>query len=228
MDRNRHDVPSGVMEPPYPRRLLREVFERNRISLGAHVLDAGCGRGALVRYLASLGFEATGLDESEADIEVARQQSPELEFIVGGTPREQFGTKSATFDLVFARGLSIWTRSIYSRTSFLTTAGLLSCLRPGGTLIFVCEGTAARAPQLFQHDALCFAKHMAQFPGSCRIDRFPASLFSSKTALEFTTASIQIDRVGKSNAEWDQLGLKASSALDGACCLTSHSQRRAA
>lgn len=228
MDRNRHDVPAGVIEPPYPRRFLRDVFERNRIPLGAHILDAGCGRGALVRYLASLGFDATGLDESEANVDFARANAPDLEFFIGGAPREQFGSPSTTFDVVLARGLSIWTRSIFSRTAFLTTASLLSCLRPGGTLLFVCEGTPAAAPHLFQHDALCFAKHLAQFPGTCCIDRFPASLLASKHALEFTTVGLKLDRVTRSGAEWDQLGLKASAALDGACCVASHALRRAA
>lgn len=228
MDRNRHDVPAGVVEPPYPRRFLREVFERHRIPLGAHILDVGCGQGALVRYLTSLGFDATGLDESESNVEIAREVAPEAEFFIGGAPREQFSSPSATFDVVFARSLSVWTRSIFSRTAFLMTSSLLSCLRPGGTLLFICEGTATEGPHLFQHDVLCFAKHAAQFPGTCGIERYPASLFSSKSALEFTTASLRIDRATRSAAEWDRLGMKASAALDGACCETSHQLRRAA
>lgn len=226
MDRNFLTVPSGVLEPPYPRRFLREVFERNRIPIASRVLDVGCGRGELVRYLSSLGFDATGLDESEANIEAARTRAPELEFLVGGVPREQFGEQTATFDVVFARGLNLWRHSIFSRTAFLTTASMLSCLRPGGTLLFVCEGTCREAPHLFQHDALCFGRHLAQFPGTCRIDRFPASLFSSKSAIEFTTAGLRIDRQKRSTNEWDRIGLIASTAIDGACCNASY--RRAA
>lgn len=228
MDRSRHDVPAGVIEPPYPRRFLREVFERHRIPLGAHILDVGCGQGALVRYLVSLGFDATGLDESDVAIEEARALAPDAEFFVGGAPREQFSSPSATFDVVLARHHSVWSRSIFSRTSFLMTASFLSCLRPGGILLFVCEGTALEGPHLNQHDVLCFAKHVAQFPGTCGIDRYPSSLFSPKPALEFTTASLRIDRTKRSSAEWDHLGLKASGALDGACCGTSLPARRAA
>lgn len=219
-----HDDHS-VLEPPYPRRLLRELLFRNHISLGARILDAGCGRGELVRYLASLGFEPTGLDESEAEVELAREQNPDLEFFVGGVPREQFERRTPGYDLIFARSFSAWSASVFSRQAFLTTASLLSCLQPRGLLIFLCSthpGTER------QHDILCFARHLAQFPGECRIDR----IHSGNESVEFLVAALQLDRQPRSTLEWDRLGQDASTVLDGACCMHTHptlsADRRAA
>ncbi len=204
-----------VLEPPYPRRLLRELLLRNNISLGARILDAGCGRGELVRYLASLGFDPTGLDESEAEVELARELNPDLEFIVGGAPREQFELRTPGYDLIFARCLSAWSDSVFSRQAFLTTASLLSCLQPRGVLIFLCSTHSQAEPE---HDVLCFARHLAQFPGECRIDRF----HSGSEPAEFRAATLQLDRQPRSTLEWDRLGQKASSVLDGPCCLHAH------
>lgn len=216
---------TSVVEPPYPRRLLRELLLRNHISLGARILDAGCGRGELVRYLASLGFDPTGLDESESDVELAREQNPDLEFFVGGVPREQFELRTQGYDLIFARDLSAWSDSVFSRQAFRTTSSLLSCLQPRGLFIFLCSTDSDSEPE---HDVLCFARHLAQFPGECRIDRF----HSGSESVQFLAATLQLDSQPRATLEWDRLGQKASSVLDGPCCLLAHptqsTSRRAA
>jgi len=40
---------------------------------GAHILDLGCGRGRYARYLASLGYNVTGIDIADKSIQYARQ-----------------------------------------------------------------------------------------------------------------------------------------------------------
>lgn len=63
----------------WPDRLRREEPLLQRVLEGApsrRVLDLGCGTGEHARFLASLGFEPTGLDASEAQLAAAREADP--------------------------------------------------------------------------------------------------------------------------------------------------------
>jgi ubiquinone/menaquinone biosynthesis C-methylase UbiE len=63
----------------------------------ARVLDVACGPGALTGHL---GSEVTGLDQSEAMLEVARGRVPWAEFVRGDAFQMPFADNS--FDRVFA------------------------------------------------------------------------------------------------------------------------------
>ena len=63
----------------------------------ARVLAVACGPGLLTRHL---GLEVTGLDQSEAMMEVARGRVPWAEFVRGDAVRMPFADRS--FDRVFA------------------------------------------------------------------------------------------------------------------------------
>ena len=52
----------------------------SKIPLGGQVLDAGCGNGAYSRYLSDK-FKVIGVDISEKQIELARQNAPKAQFI---------------------------------------------------------------------------------------------------------------------------------------------------
>src|SRR5215210_699449 len=63
----------------------------------ARVVDVACGTGLLTRHL---GSEVTGLDQSEAMLEVARERVPWAEFVRGDAFRTPFAEDS--FDRIFA------------------------------------------------------------------------------------------------------------------------------
>ena len=63
----------------------------------AKMLDVACGTGSLTPYL---GSEVTGLDQSEAMLEVARQRAPRADFVRGDALRMPFADNS--FDRVFS------------------------------------------------------------------------------------------------------------------------------
>lgn len=63
----------------------------------ASVLDVACGTGFFTRQL---GSEVTGLDQSEAMLEVARRRVPWVEFVRGDAFRMPFAERS--FERVFA------------------------------------------------------------------------------------------------------------------------------
>lgn len=70
----------------WPERLKREEVLLRRALEDApspRILDLGCGSGEHVRFLASLGFEPTGLDASEAQVAAAREADPEGSYLQG-------------------------------------------------------------------------------------------------------------------------------------------------
>ena len=60
-------------------RLLDELT--TRLPAGAKVLDAGCGAGLPISQMLSEKFEVTGVDFSEAQIELAKKNVPNATFI---------------------------------------------------------------------------------------------------------------------------------------------------
>ena len=68
---------------------------------GLAVLDAGCGTGYLSRKLCGRGARVTGIDFSERMIEIARTQSPDIDFRVDSCS-ELSTVDDELFDLVIA------------------------------------------------------------------------------------------------------------------------------
>ena len=65
--------PRGYMRGVAVERLMAEVGKLDRPLDQIHVLEAGCGNGALSVYLASLGLNVVGVDVSTTAIESARE-----------------------------------------------------------------------------------------------------------------------------------------------------------
>ena len=59
--------------------LLQELMER--LPANGHVLDAGCGAGIPISQMLSERFQVTGVDFSEAQIELARKNVPNARFL---------------------------------------------------------------------------------------------------------------------------------------------------
>jgi len=60
-------------------RLLDDLIER--LPANAKVLDAGCGAGIPISQMLSEHFDVTGVDFSEAQVELAKQHVPRANFI---------------------------------------------------------------------------------------------------------------------------------------------------
>ena len=59
--------------------LLEDLMER--LPAGAEVLDAGCGAGIPISQMLSERFHVTGVDFSEAQVELARKNVPNAKFL---------------------------------------------------------------------------------------------------------------------------------------------------
>jgi len=74
--------------------LLSELMER--LPANARVLDAGCGAGIPISQMLSERFQVTGVDFSEAQIELAKKNLPNAQFLCQDMTRLDF--PEATFD----------------------------------------------------------------------------------------------------------------------------------
>ncbi len=67
------------------------------------ILDVGCGAGVKSRYLAGKGFKITGIDFSEKMIEIAKRESPDIDFdVVDIYELDNYGK---AFNAVFAQAV---------------------------------------------------------------------------------------------------------------------------
>ncbi len=63
---------------------------------GCRILDAGCGTGVIARILVDNGFQVTGIDLSQKMVDIAKDRTPEAQFIVGDMTALDFD--DASFD----------------------------------------------------------------------------------------------------------------------------------
>ncbi len=76
----------------------RAAIERAGIAGGTRVLEVGCGSGVFLRAAADRGAVVTGIDASEALVELARARVPEAEVVVGDL--QDLPYADDTFDVV--------------------------------------------------------------------------------------------------------------------------------
>src|SRR5687768_17446297 len=72
--------------------LIRNLIES--LPDDAHVLDAGCGAGVPIAQILNLRFKVTGVDFSEAQVELAKKNVPEGTFICADMTQLDFPENS--------------------------------------------------------------------------------------------------------------------------------------
>jgi SAM-dependent methyltransferase len=102
---------------PYDGRHLERLFEGIDIAPGARVLDAGCGTGALLAWLASRG----PIDGTGVDLRPPRRRIPGVRFVTGDVTGL---TGHGDLDLACSIG------------AVSTPATLAPLVRPGGLVLF--------------------------------------------------------------------------------------------
>jgi SAM-dependent methyltransferase len=140
------DIP-WVREPP-PRALVELIEERNKIPPGKAV-DLGCGTGHSAIWLASLGFNVTGIDVSPSAIREARRNAEEKDAGCSFLAADVLGDLAhleERFDFAYNWHLL---HHIYPEERPAYAANVFRLLRPGG-----------------RHLSVCFCEQDPQFGGS--------------------------------------------------------------
>lgn len=134
-------------------------------SIGQRMLVAGTGCDELTDWLNSLGFDVEAL--RDATVESAASESP-----------------PSAFDLILVDELDQYRGNLLELNSRLVTAQLLSWLKPGGDFVVIRDAAAGSVGALAEstsHDAVCWTRHLACFPGRLETAEFPAPWFSRNT-----------------------------------------------
>jgi len=104
-----------------------ELIELLAPQRGERILDLGCGTGHLTNQIALSGAAVTGLDISQAMIEQARQNYPDLEFVPGAAAAFAF---QQPFDAVFSNAALHWVKRPEAVVECVAHA-----LQPGGRFV---------------------------------------------------------------------------------------------
>jgi trans-aconitate methyltransferase len=94
---------------------------------GERILDLGCGTGHLTRKIADAGASVIGIDRAETMIEQARQNYPELRFLVADATDFTF---DEPFDAVFSNAVLHWIPAAED-----VAACIWRALKPGGRFV---------------------------------------------------------------------------------------------
>ena len=101
------------------------------VSLGAKILDMGCGTGYLTNAMAQMGYHVSGMDVSESGVRLAQATYPHLKFYKASVVDNSLGeTTGKDFDVVTAFELI---EHIYSPRAFFENSYKL--LKPKGVLV---------------------------------------------------------------------------------------------
>ena len=104
-----------------------DVLELLAPRAGERILDLGCGTGHLTNKIAEAGAEVTGIDNSQAMIEQARKNFPNLRFENADGTDFRF---DEPFDAVFSNAAIHWMRAPAA-----VAASISRALKPGGRFV---------------------------------------------------------------------------------------------
>lgn len=122
-----------------------ELIELLAPQRGERILDLGCGTGHLTNQIAGAGARVTGLDISQAMIEQARRNYPDLEFVQADAADFRF---AEPFDAVFSNAALHWIKPPEAVVECIARA-----LQPGGRLVaeFGAKGNIAAIHAALRH-----------------------------------------------------------------------------
>lgn len=154
-----------AMRPRPSMHLLKRVLVGGGHSIGQRVLVVGTDCDELIEWLSALGLDVDSLGETS--LELAAGES-----------------SWSAFDLILVDDFDRYRGSLLNQGLRLLTAQLLSRLKPGGDFVVIRDaacGPMDDSSNSTSHDAVCWTRHLACFPGQLETTEFPAPWFSRST-----------------------------------------------
>ncbi len=158
-------IPWNIEHPP---EILIQLVETNEIK-PCKIIDLGCGAGNYIIYLATKGFDSTGLDISESAIDIANKSAlskgVKCNFIIGNVIDYNFET-SGLFDCAYDWELL---HHVFPEDREKYVSNVSKLLKPGG-----------------QYMSVCFSEDSPQFGGKGKYRKTPINTelyFSSEAEM---------------------------------------------
>jgi SAM-dependent methyltransferase len=208
-----------------PKKIIRHLIFSHRLNVGSRVLDAGCGSGELATYFASLGFQVAGLDACPETIADAHEAAPEIDFYCGKAS-ENIPCPEHKYDLVIVRDDASFRRSLFSKAVLRSTANLLSCVRPQGTLVLLPRWNTLPDEQSSVHSLSCYEKLLHGFGGSPVTSKFEsgkmhgtiAKIFGGPILSGYATIAARVPEQQIPRSDWLKVAESLSDEYTEACC----------
>lgn len=116
------------------RPVYREVLKRTKVGKTTRYLDMGCGSGMAASMAAELGANVSGIDASQALLEIAKERTPDGDFQL--CDLEEIPFEDNSFDVV--TGFNSFQ---YAGNPVTALAEARRVTKPGGTVVIVTWGT---------------------------------------------------------------------------------------
>jgi len=134
----------GTAVSMFPNRTLNEYCQREQFSFyeralsptaGRSIIDVGCGTGRLSRFLASMGASVTGIDFTQAALDLAISESTGANIQYRQGSIFNIDEEAAYDDAVTSSCLTL---ACTSKEQFMTALQQIhTCLKPGGRLAMI-------------------------------------------------------------------------------------------
>jgi len=120
-----HEVSHGYLKPCVDKLV-------GQIPAGAQVLDLGCGNGSFISLYRDRGWHLHGTDFSSTGIEIAKQNFPDIDFILAdaSSPAGDIAERVGLVDLIISTEVI---EHLYNPRGFLKNA--YDLLKPGGLFV---------------------------------------------------------------------------------------------
>ena len=199
-------------------RLVRRLLHERQMRAGAQVLVAGPGDGSLLTWLNARGMKAVGLDWRPECVLAARAEAPASPVRLW-RPAQEAPFEQGSIDLALAFDLPEHAGDLFSPAAAISTANLLSSLRPEGDLVLIHRVAAQHDPENL-HRRACYARHLGCFAGTCRVRSIADSSGMWRRTGGHLTATLQTPDVALSLSHWRGQALRALARQSpgAACC----------
>jgi len=125
---NGYDVKYAETDTRTIRRYVAGLIEKLGLEAGDHLLEVGCGAGAIALPMVENGIRVTGLDICEELIEIAKKAMPDQEFLVAEAGN--FDLEKKDFNAALSQGVfQFFDSEEYGIAAFLN---MLDHVQPGG------------------------------------------------------------------------------------------------
>lgn len=153
----------GTAVSMFPNRTLNEYCQREQFAFyqralapaaGRAILDVGCGTGRLSRFIASMGAQVTGIDFTQAALDLAIAQSAGSDIRYDRRSIFNIDEVAAYDDAVTSSCLTLACTSVEQFKTALQQ--IHTCLKPGGKLVMIepfHRGFLHRVLDLSPHEA---------------------------------------------------------------------------
>ncbi len=147
----------------WPVSVWQRLLIDSHIPFGGRVLVIGCRHPEVVEILDEFAFDVDGVDDQPTTVEAAHRLFPRLHFTFGRLD-QPLPAPVHEFDLVLVHDVGAYAGDLLDLSTRLVTANLLSHLKPHGQLMFI-RRLAGPCDVAAGHQASCWIKHLACFPG---------------------------------------------------------------